>query len=57
MLHRKEDTNRTWFHGDRIYHTLEGWWFSSREHTEEGPYQPKSHTERELHMYLSKVEM
>ena len=57
MLHRKEDTTETWFHGERIYRTDEGWWFSSREHTDEGPYESQAHTEREVHMYLNNVEM
>ena len=57
MPHRKNDMKSTWFHSDRTYHTPEGWWFSSREHTEEGPFQSEKDCEVGICLYLRDVNL
>jgi len=52
MPNRKGDGTKSWFHSGRIYHTPAGWWFSTREHTEEGPFESLQEAEAVLCLYI-----
>jgi len=55
MRTRSGEAVRPWFRTDRYYHTHEGWWFLTREKTEEGPYGTQLEAENELSLYIRKV--
>ncbi len=52
MRTRAGEEVRPWFRTNRYYHTNEGWWFMTREKTEEGPFVSQSEAESELMMYI-----
>ena len=45
------------FRCNRFYHTPQGWWFSSRDHNEEGPFETLKRAESSLSAYLIRVEL
>jgi len=46
---------RPWFRTERYYHTNDGWWFLTREKTEEGPFVSQLEAESELYMYIKRL--
>ncbi len=57
MQVRGSESQKSWFRTERFYHTGDGWWFSSREHTEEGPFSTLKDAEMELIFYIRKVNL
>jgi len=57
MDQRFGEKEQTYFRCDRFYHTAQGWWCSTREHTELGPYISEKEAEAELFLYIRKVNM
>jgi len=55
MRVRAGEASRPWFRTDRFYHTAEGWWFQTREKTEEGPFVSQADAENELMLYIRQV--
>jgi len=49
---RAGEAVRPWFRTERYYHTNEGWWFLTREQTEEGPFSSQLEAENELSFYV-----
>ncbi len=41
------------FRDSRFFHTMEQWYFLTREGFVEGPFQDRGHAEQELEQYLS----
>ncbi|NVJ61606.1 MAG: hypothetical protein HWE27_14515 [Gammaproteobacteria bacterium] len=52
MRVRDGELKKTWFRVDRIFHTNSGWFFITRENTQEGPYLSHNEAESELNVYL-----
>ncbi len=52
MQVRVGESEKTWFRSDRFLRTANGWYFLTREQTQEGPYQSKAEAERELDYYI-----
>lgn len=52
MQTRAGEAARPWFRTERYYHTNEGWWFLTRENTEEGPFATQHEAENELMLYV-----
>ena len=52
MRTRAGEAARPWFRTDRFYHTAEGWWFLTREKSEEGPFVSQNDAENELILYI-----
>ena len=59
--HSREDTHmnvragehkRTWFRCKRIIHTGAGWFFITRENTEQGPFPTEQDARSELDSYI-----
>lgn len=57
MRVRKGDTKETFFRGERFFHTLEGWWVSTREKSELGPFDSEDDASVELCLYIRKINM
>jgi len=57
MPHRFGDADKTWFHGKRIFRTPEGWWFSTREKTNEGPFESFEFAEKMLSEYVERIDV
>lgn len=55
MQIRKGEETKSWFRSDRFYHTADGWWFQTREHTELGPYDSHKEAESELCLYIRRL--
>ncbi|WP_144392922.1 DUF6316 family protein [Pleionea sediminis] len=55
MLNRSGEIKKTWFRGDRYFHTAEGWFFLTRECTQEGPFRSQNEAENELMLYIRKI--
>ena len=49
---RDGEHGKTWFRCDRFIHSPEGWFFTTREATQEGPFQSHRDAERELDYYI-----
>lgn len=52
MKLRAGEVSKAWFRSDRFYHTPDGWWFQTRENTEEGPFASHKDAENELCLYI-----
>jgi len=52
MRVRQGEAARPWFRTERYYHTNDGWWFLTREKTEEGPFSSQLEAENELQGYI-----
>jgi len=57
MTNRSGDTKKSWFRSERVYYAAEGWWFSSRENSEEGPYDSLADAEAEVLIYLRNIRL
>ena len=55
MSVRHGEENKSWFRSDRFYHTNEGWWFQTRENTEQGPFSSHHDAEAELSLYIRQI--
>ena len=49
---RTGENEKTWFRTERYLHTEDGWYFLTREQTQEGPYRSKEEAARELNYYI-----
>lgn len=49
---RTGEQERTWFRTERYLRTDRGWYFLTREQTQEGPFGSKAEAERELNYYI-----
>ena len=52
MQVRSGELKKTWFRGDRFFHTDSGWFFITRENTQEGPFRSHNEAESELNLYI-----
>jgi hypothetical protein len=52
MLVRAGEAKKTWFRSERFFHTDEGWYFITRENTQEGPFSSHKEAENELTLYI-----
>ena len=52
MQTRNGENPHPWFRTERYYHTKEGWWFLTREKTEEGPFVSQHEAEDKLNLYI-----
>ncbi|ABC32952.1 conserved hypothetical protein [Hahella chejuensis KCTC 2396] len=52
MKVRAGEADRSWFRSERFIHTSDGWYFMTRENTQEGPYRSITEAENELAMYI-----
>ncbi len=52
MLVRAGEIKKTWFRSDRFFHTDNGWFFITRENTQEGPFYSQKEAESELTLYI-----
>ncbi len=57
MRVRKGDDKGFYFRSERIYHTGDGWWASTREKTELGPFDSEEDVSMELCLYIRKINM
>ena len=57
MRVRKGDNKETWYRSERCYHTNEGWWISTREQVELGPFNSQEDASIELCLYIRKINM
>lgn len=57
MRIRSGETRQSWFRSDRCYHTGDGWWFTTRENEELGPFHSQGEAENEVVLYIRKVNM
>ena len=57
MTSRIGDTKKSWFRSERVFYAAEGWWFSSRENSEEGPYESIADAEAEVLIYLRNIHL
>ncbi len=55
MQTRAGEVTKGWFRSDRFYHTPEGWWFQTRENTAEGPFFSQRDADRELCLYIRRL--
>jgi len=55
MRTRAGENSRPWFRSERYYHTGDGWWFTTRENSELGPFSSQKEAESELILYIRKV--
>ncbi len=55
MRTRTGEASRSWFRSERYYHTGDGWWFSTREDSELGPFHSQNEAESEFVMYIRKI--
>ena len=49
---RTGEIGKTWFRCDRFIHSPEGWFFTTREATQEGPWDNYEEASRELDYYI-----
>ena len=56
MQVRRGENDKTWFRSDRFLRTETGWFFLTREHTQEGPFLSREEAERELNYYIGHME-
>jgi hypothetical protein len=57
MRARIGETKSSWFRAERYYHTNHGWWCTTRENSELGPYSTQYEAENELVLYIRKVNL
>ncbi len=55
MQNRSGEQKKTWFRSERYYHTNDGWWFLTREQSQEGPFDSQKEAENELILYIRKA--
>lgn len=49
---RSGEAKKTWFRSERYFHSGDGWFFITRENTQEGPYNSHKEAENELNLYI-----
>jgi hypothetical protein len=49
---RTGEADKTWYRTDRIFWSGEGWYFLTREQTQEGPFKTREEAGRELNYYI-----
>lgn len=52
MAHREGEDDKTRFRSDRFFCEDGQWFFTTREHTIQGPFESREEAEKELEMYL-----
>ncbi|OZG72839.1 hypothetical protein BTA51_12740 [Hahella sp. CCB-MM4] len=52
MTVRSGEAERPWFRSDRFIHTADGWYFVTRENTQEGPFSSIREANNELSLYI-----
>jgi len=52
MTVRAGESEKTWYRSDRIFWSGEGWFFLTREQTQEGPFGTRREAEQELNFYI-----
>ena len=57
MIKRSGEPSKAWFRCERYYHTDDGWWFQTREHTELGPYESQHDAEAEMCLYIRSINL
>ena len=55
MSVRAGENEKTWYRSERIFRIENGWFFLTRENTQEGPFGNRSEAERELAYYIRSV--
>ena len=55
MRVRQGEAVRPWFRTERYYHTNDGWWYLTREKTEEGPFASQLEAANELNLYIRRA--
>ena len=57
MRVRGNDVKKNWYRSERFFHTVDGWWASTRENTELGPFESETEASNELCLYIREVNM
>lgn len=52
MTVRAGESEKTWYRSERIFWSEAGWYFLTRENTQEGPFGSKREAEQELNYYI-----
>ncbi|NVJ49666.1 MAG: hypothetical protein HWE13_14260 [Gammaproteobacteria bacterium] len=52
MKVRAGELKKTWFRSERFFHADNGWFFVTRENTQEGPFSSQPEAEKELMLYI-----
>ncbi|WP_144392921.1 DUF6316 family protein [Pleionea sediminis] len=52
MKVRSGELKKTWFRCERFIHTEDGWYFVTRENTQQGPFDNQKDAEQELSTYI-----
>lgn len=52
MTVRSGETENAWYRSERYIHTSEGWYFITRENTQEGPFRTMQEAENQLTQYI-----
>ena len=52
MSVRTGETDKRWFRSERFTHVNDQWFFTTREMTEEGPFESKQDAAMELILYI-----
>ena len=52
MAVRSGEAERAWFRSDRFIHTADGWYFITRENSQEGPFRSIQEAQNELMLYI-----
>lgn len=56
MQVRIGESDKTWYRSERFLWTESGWFFLTREQTQEGPFRCRSDAERELTYYIRQMQ-
>jgi len=54
---RAGEAERPWFRSERYYHTGDGWWFTTREEDELGPFATQDDAKTELTQYIQSIQV
>ena len=49
------EEDKTWFRSERFLRIGDGWYFLTRENTQEGPFASRQEAERELYYYIRQM--
>ena len=55
MAVRAGEQEKTWFRSDRIFWSGDGWYFLTREQTQEGPFESRLAADQELNYYIRRA--
>ena len=56
MIVRSGESHNNWFRSERFYDTHEGWFFVTRENTQQGPYRSENEAKVGLQHYIDRIE-